>query len=147
MMLATIAGSVSGSRMRPWARRFLSAAFAAAAIVGAGDARATPEYPLVLDTVFGTECPQLTRCLICHTTARGGQSTARQPFATTLRRYGLARSEDGHELVYTYDRNHDRDGMAALLGELNRAGIAIEDLHTTQSSLEDIFVNLLRNET
>lgn len=97
-MLATIAGSVTGSRMRPWARRWLSVAFAAAASVGAGDARATPEYPLVIDTTFGTECPQLTRCLICHTTARGGQSTARQPFAETLGRYGLSRGRDSAAL-------------------------------------------------
>ena len=98
MMLATHAGPVTGSRMRPWARRFFSLAFVTAAAVGARDAHATPEYPLVIDTTFGTECPQLTRCLICHTTARGGQSTARQPFARTLGRYGLNRGRDSGAL-------------------------------------------------
>lgn len=57
-------------------------------------ARATPDYPLVIDATYGTECPQLSRCLICHTSARGGQATAVQPFAQTLRRYGLVRARD-----------------------------------------------------
>jgi hypothetical protein len=99
MMLAI----VTGSRMRRGARRLLSSvlgsvAFVAVAVVGAGDAHATPEYPLVIDATFGTECPQLTRCLICHTTARGGQSTAIQPFARTLGRYGLNRGRDSGAL-------------------------------------------------
>jgi hypothetical protein len=98
MMLATIAEPVFGSRMHPWARRALALALAVAAGIGARDAGATPEYPLVIDTTFGTECPQLTRCLICHTTARGGQSTARQPFARTLGRYGLNRGRDSGAL-------------------------------------------------
>ncbi|HRO58479.1 MAG TPA: multidrug ABC transporter ATP-binding protein, partial [Burkholderiaceae bacterium] len=74
----------------------------------------------------------------------------REPIAAVppgLARHGLVLSEDGRELVYTYDRNRDREGMAALLAELDAAGILIEDLHTTQSSLEDIFVNLLRNDS
>ena len=98
MLPATNAGPVTGSRMRPWTRRVFALAAAAAAAVGARDAGATPEYPLVIDTTFGTECPQLTRCLICHTTARGGQSTARQPFARTLGRYGLNRGRDSSAL-------------------------------------------------
>lgn len=62
----------------------------------ARSAAATPEYPLVLDATLGADCPRpLTRCLICHTTARGGQRTAVQPFANTLRMYGLSR---GHEV-------------------------------------------------
>ena len=89
--------AVTRSRMRRWARRLFSVALAAAA-VGAPDAHATPEYPLVLDTTYGTECPQLTRCLICHTSARGGQSTATQPFARTLGRYGLSRGRDSGAL-------------------------------------------------
>jgi len=95
MMLA----ETPGSRMPRRARRLFAAALAAAAVGLAGlDARATPEYPLLLDATYGTECPQLTRCLICHTTARGGQSTAVQPFARTLRRYGLSRGRDGGAL-------------------------------------------------
>ncbi|RYF40679.1 MAG: ABC transporter ATP-binding protein [Comamonadaceae bacterium] len=50
----------------------------------------------------------------------------------------------GSELTYTYDARHEHSGIAALLQELDRAGIAFKDLKTSQSSLEDIFVNLVR---
>jgi hypothetical protein len=89
---------VRASRTPRGVRHVVAVALAASAQVGAGEATATPEYPLLLDAQYGTECPQLTRCLICHTTARGGQSTATQPFAQTLRRYGLSRGRDGGAL-------------------------------------------------
>jgi ABC-2 type transport system ATP-binding protein len=63
-----------------------------------------------------------------------------------LERYGLSLAADGSELVYTYDSQCDRTGISALLDDLNRAGIAFKDLQTSQSSLEDIFVSLMRNE-
>jgi ABC-2 type transport system ATP-binding protein len=65
----------------------------------------------------------------------------------SLAGYGLELAADGHELVYTYDTKGegDRAGIAALLSDLDRAGIAFKDLRTTQSSLEDIFVSLLRD--
>jgi ABC-2 type transport system ATP-binding protein len=50
----------------------------------------------------------------------------------------------GTELVYTYDTQGERTGVTALLDDLHRAGIRFKDLHTTQSSLEDIFVDLVR---
>jgi len=56
---------------------------------------------------------------------------------------GLTLSADGHELVYDYDTASERTGIGALLGELSRAGIRVRDLQTQQSSLEDIFVNLV----
>jgi ABC-2 type transport system ATP-binding protein len=52
----------------------------------------------------------------------------------------------GTELVYTYDTHGERPGIAALLDDLDKAGIRFKDLQTTQSSLEDIFVNLLREQ-
>ncbi len=58
--------------------------------------------------------------------------------------YRLELSGDGSELVYTYDAKGERTSIAALLGALDQAGISIRDLQTTQSSLEDIFVNLVR---
>jgi len=62
----------------------LAAACAASAWLTS--AHATPDYPLVIDAMLGTSCPQpLSRCLICHVTARGGQGTAEQPFAKKLR--------------------------------------------------------------
>jgi ABC-2 type transport system ATP-binding protein len=57
--------------------------------------------------------------------------------------YQLALTAEGNELVYTYDTQVDRKGITALLGDLNRIGIRFRDLHTTQSSLEDIFVGLV----
>ncbi|HKW36663.1 MAG TPA: ABC transporter ATP-binding protein [Burkholderiales bacterium] len=50
----------------------------------------------------------------------------------------------GADLIYTYDEKGDRATIAALLGDLAAAGIRFKDLQTTQSSLEDIFVTLLR---
>jgi ABC-2 type transport system ATP-binding protein len=58
--------------------------------------------------------------------------------------HGLTLAADGTELVYTYDTKGERTGITALLGELNAAGIRFKDLHTTQTSLEDIFVDLVR---
>ena len=60
--------------------------------------------------------------------------------------YGLALAGDGSELVYTYDGERQRSGIGALLEDLNRAGIAFRDLQTSQSSLEDIFVDLTRSD-
>ena len=57
--------------------------------------------------------------------------------------HNLQLADGGNELVYTYEENSDRSGIAALLGDLGAAGIRFKDLHTTQSSLEDIFVTLL----
>ena len=60
-----------------------------------------------------------------------------------LAAYPLTRSADGNELTYTYDTQSGRAGIAALLEDLSAQGIAFKDLHTTESSLEDIFVGLL----
>jgi ABC-2 type transport system ATP-binding protein len=65
------------------------------------------------------------------------------PDALTAHRLTLANG--GSELVYTYDTRGERTGITALLGDLSNAGIRFRDLHTTQSSLEDIFVNLVRS--
>ncbi|MYN12268.1 ATP-binding cassette domain-containing protein [Pusillimonas sp. TS35] len=58
--------------------------------------------------------------------------------------YQLALSDDGREIIYTYDARQDHNDIAALLQALDRAGVPFSDLRTTQSSLEDIFVSLLR---
>ncbi|MFQ3787066.1 ABC transporter ATP-binding protein [Halomonas sp. A29] len=54
--------------------------------------------------------------------------------------------EEGHALVYTYDvtRLDEGTGIAGLLADLEATGIRVKDLHTRQSSLEEIFVNLVR---
>jgi ABC-2 type transport system ATP-binding protein len=56
---------------------------------------------------------------------------------------GLALSNDGNVLTYTYDAQSSRAGITDLLRELAMAGIPFKDLHTSQSSLEDIFVTLV----
>jgi ABC-2 type transport system ATP-binding protein len=61
-----------------------------------------------------------------------------------LASHGLELSDDGHELVYTYDTQGERTGITTLLKDLNDAGIRFRDLQTKQSSLEEIFVNLVR---
>jgi ABC-2 type transport system ATP-binding protein len=63
-----------------------------------------------------------------------------------LASYGLTLEADGSDLVYTYDIQVDRKGITALLADLNRVGIRFRDLKTSQSSLEDIFVNLVRQQ-
>jgi ABC-2 type transport system ATP-binding protein len=55
----------------------------------------------------------------------------------------IALARNGNELVYTYDEA-GRDGIGRLLGELGAAGIGFKDLETRESSLEDIFVDLVR---
>src|SRR5438477_1522130 len=56
----------------------------------------------------------------------------------------LSLAANGRELVYTYDTQRERTGITSLLDDLNQAGIGFKDLQTTQSSLEDIFVDLVR---
>ena len=61
-----------------------------------------------------------------------------------LSSYRLALSEDRSELVYSYDTRGEHTGITALIGDLHDAGIRFNDLRTKQSSLEDIFVDLVR---
>ena len=61
-----------------------------------------------------------------------------------LAAYHLELSNAGCELTYHYDTKGERTGITSLLGDLRNAGIRFSDLETTQSSLEDIFVSLVR---
>ena len=61
-----------------------------------------------------------------------------------LAAYNLELSDEGCEVTYNYDTKGDRTGITSLLGDLRNAGIRISDLDTRQSSLEDIFVSLVR---
>ena len=71
------------------------------------------------------------------------ESLDRIPAALAAYRLDLA--GDGSELTFTYDTQLGRTGIVALMNDLNAAGIRFKDLHTTQSSLEDIFVSLVKN--
>jgi len=52
-------------------------------------------------------------------------------------------ADDGHLLRYQFDSHADRTGIASLMRRLSELGIAYKDLSTHQSSLEDIFVELV----
>ena len=64
----------------------------------------------------------------------------------SLSRYALELSGDGNQLTYTYDNQSDRPGVASLIRDLEAAGVQFRDLDTKNSSLEEIFVSLLRQE-
>lgn len=57
----------------------------------------------------------------------------------------LELSEGGHALVYTFDTQNEETGIASLLKRLGEQGIVFKDLHSSESSLEDIFVSLVRS--
>jgi ABC-2 type transport system ATP-binding protein len=63
-----------------------------------------------------------------------------------LNGHDLTLANGGSELVYTYDSQGPRTGITHLLTDLAQAGIRFKDLDTTQSSLEDIFVDLVRRD-
>jgi ABC-2 type transport system ATP-binding protein len=62
-----------------------------------------------------------------------------------LSQYPLTLSEDGLQLTYSFDTQSDSTGIAELLRKLNAEGIDFRDLHTEESSLEEIFVSLVRD--
>lgn len=62
-----------------------------------------------------------------------------------LAEWKLGLKDDGHELEYVFDTNAEHSGIAPLLKRMDELGIAFRDLNTKQSSLEDIFVSLVRD--
>lgn len=103
----------------------IAARLACAALVTLGGSSwsspvlATPEYPSVLDASLSNQattvrCPNpQSRCLICHTTARGGEGTAEQAFALQLRDLGLNRGGDAGSLraaLNQLSETEDSDG-------------------------------------
>jgi ABC-2 type transport system ATP-binding protein len=62
-----------------------------------------------------------------------------------LEPYNLELSDEGCEVTYNYDTKGERTGITSLLSDLRNAGIHISDLDTSQSSLEDIFVSLVKS--
>src|SRR5690606_36408128 len=66
--------------------------------------------------------------------------------AAALAGYGLELSADGTELTYTFDAQSEHTGIAGLLRTLGEQGIDFKDLQSRQSSLEDIFVSLVRGQ-
>ena len=62
----------------------------------------------------------------------------------SLNKYALKLSNNGNTLTYTYDTNTDRTGITMLLNDLNSEKIKLKDIQTKQRSLEDIFVNIVK---
>ncbi len=56
----------------------------------------------------------------------------------------LALANEGKDLVFTYDTQGERTGVTRLLTDLNRLDIRLRDLQTKQSSLEEIFIGLVK---
>jgi ABC-2 type transport system ATP-binding protein len=64
-----------------------------------------------------------------------------------LKRHKLEIARDGMALVYSYDTKSEKSGVAGLIVDLSEAGISFHDIDTEQSSLEEIFVNLVSERT
>src|SRR5262249_17977374 len=62
-----------------------------------------------------------------------------------LTEFSLELAKQGHELVYTFDNQAEQTGIAPLLKRLSESGIDYKDLQTRETSLEEIFVNLVRH--
>jgi ABC-2 type transport system ATP-binding protein len=63
-----------------------------------------------------------------------------------LKDWTLELKSNGHELHYTFDAHAEHTGIPALLKRMDELGIGYRDLHTSQSSLEDIFVSLVHSD-
>jgi len=61
----------------------------------------------------------------------------------TLAQWALELSHQGHRLTYTYDQNKPKSNIAALLQAISETDLLLKDINTSQSSLEDIFINLV----
>jgi ABC-2 type transport system ATP-binding protein len=71
----------------------------------------------------------------------------RQPveaIPASLAAYDLEIDGAGDSLIYTYDTRAEHTGITALLQDINEAGLSLKDLSSSQSSLEEIFVNLVK---
>jgi ABC-2 type transport system ATP-binding protein len=62
----------------------------------------------------------------------------------SLTKYALKLTDDGNTLTYTYDINDKRTGITMLLNELSKSKIELKDIQTKQTSLEDIFVTIVK---
>ncbi len=73
--------------------------------------------------------------------------TPLQALPEALEGMPLTLAAEGHKLVYTFDTQQEETGIAALLKQLAELGIDFKDLHSSESSLEEIFVNLVHADT
>jgi len=73
--------------------------------------------------------------------------TAVASLPETFEEYDISLDDDGSRLIYTYDTNAEATGITKLLQLISDAGMSLKDLSTSQSSLEDIFVDLVHTES
>jgi ABC-2 type transport system ATP-binding protein len=71
-------------------------------------------------------------------------ATPVEAIPAALSSYGLSIGPGGNSLVYSYDTKGERTGITTLLNDLSKAGLKMADMETRQSSLEDIFVGLVK---
>ncbi len=64
----------------------------------------------------------------------------------SLADFGLEIGQGGETLIYSYDTHAERTGITKLLNAISDAGLTLRDVQTRQSSLEDIFVNLVEED-
>ena len=72
--------------------------------------------------------------------------SAIETIPSDLAEYALALDSKGETLVYTYDTKADRTGITKLLADIAAAGLALKDIQTVESTLEDIFVDLVHED-
>lgn len=72
-------------------------------------------------------------------------STPLKQIPDALKSHALVLSADGHEIIYTFDIQHENTGIAELMKNINDCGIELKDLHSKESTLEEIFVSLVRS--
>jgi ABC-2 type transport system ATP-binding protein len=63
-----------------------------------------------------------------------------------LSKYNLTQTPDKSSVIYTYDTKGERTGITQLLNDIATAGLSLRDVSTRQSSLEDIFVTLVKED-
>ena len=61
-----------------------------------------------------------------------------------LKNYNLKLNNEGNKIIYTYDTKNENTGITSLLQTLREEGIKLKDINTEQSSLENIFINLVK---
>ena len=61
-----------------------------------------------------------------------------------LNNFNLKLNNKGNKIIYTYDTKNENTGITSLLQTLRDEGIKLKDINTEQSSLENIFVNLVK---
>jgi ABC-2 type transport system ATP-binding protein len=62
-----------------------------------------------------------------------------------LKQYNLKLSDDGDHFLYNYKTGKEKTGITALLSNMNKIGIELQDIETKQTSLEDIFVKIIKD--